>query len=225
MRMFRSVSSAALVAAGLLLAPLAHGAAATSWDNLVEVDAKGFDSAYLAPGTDFAPYTKVMIEPAEVAFRRNWLRDYNANAALGARLSDADAAAMLAEIRSGFTEIFTEAYTAAGYTVVTAPGPDVLLIRTSVLDIEIAAPDVSSAGRSRSYAREAGQATLAVEARDSMSGAILARGVDKRDVGDSSFMIERTSVSNHADFARVFRRWADMSADALGHLRALSAKP
>ena len=107
----------------------------------------------------------------------------------------------------------------------TAPGPDVLLIRTAVIDLDIAAPDVDTAGRTRTYAKEAGEATLAIEARDSMSGAIIARGVDKRDVGDSAFMIQRTSVSNRADFENVFRRWADMSVEALGNLRAIGAKP
>lgn len=225
MKAIRSVSAAAILAAGLLFAHGAQAAETTSWDNLVEVDAKGFDTAFVAPGTDFSIYTKVMIEPAEAAFRRNWLRDYNSGAAPGARLTEADAAAMLGDVRSGFTEIFTEAYAEAGYTVVTAPGPDVLLIRTSILDLDIAAPDVATAGRGKTFAKEAGQATLAIEARDSMSGAIIARGVDKRDVGDSAFLIERTSVSNRADFAQVFRRWAKMSAEALGNLRAIGVQP
>lgn len=224
MKAIRSVTTAAILAAGLVLARGALAAETTSWDNLVEVDAKGFDTAFVAPGTDFSIYTKVMIEPAEAAFRRNWLRDYNSGAAPGARLTEADAAAMLGDVRSGFTEIFTEAYAEAGYTVVTAPGPDVLLIRTSILDLDIAAPDVAT-GRGKTFAKEAGQATLVIEARDAMSGAIIARGVDKRDVGDSAFMIERTSVSNRSDFAQVFRRWAKMSAEALGNLRAIGAQP
>jgi hypothetical protein len=37
---------------------------------LVKIDAKHVDEAYLLPGADFRPYTKVLIDPAEIAFRR-----------------------------------------------------------------------------------------------------------------------------------------------------------
>jgi hypothetical protein len=40
-----------------------------TWDGLVEVKPKRMDAAYLLPGADFRSYTKVMIDPSEVAFR------------------------------------------------------------------------------------------------------------------------------------------------------------
>ena len=35
------------------------------------------DAAYVAPGADFRPYTKVMLDPPEVAFKKDWMRDVN----------------------------------------------------------------------------------------------------------------------------------------------------
>ena len=46
-------------------------------DDLYKVDSKKFDEVFLLPGVDFRPYTKVMIDDPEVAFERNWQRDYN----------------------------------------------------------------------------------------------------------------------------------------------------
>jgi hypothetical protein len=62
---------------------------------------------------------------------------------------------------------------------------------------------------------------LIVEVRDSMSGAVLARGVDTRDVGDMGFTVRRSRVSNRSDFESVFKTWAKMSVDGLATLKAM----
>src|SRR5207244_2107883 len=48
-----------------------------TWDNLVRVSSKKLDLVYLQPGADFRGYSKVIIDPTEVAFRKDWARDYN----------------------------------------------------------------------------------------------------------------------------------------------------
>jgi hypothetical protein len=62
---------------------------------------------------------------------------------------------------------------------------------------------------------------MIIEIRDSMSGAVLARGIDTRDVGDMGFAVRRTRVSNRTDFERVFKTWATMSVDGLATLKAM----
>jgi hypothetical protein len=201
--------------------PTALGRTPDTWDDLLKVESKNFDAAYLLPGADFRGYTKVMIDPTEAAFQKNWQRDYNSNARGGDRISDEEALTILAQVQEGFRDIFVKAYTDAGYEVVAVPGPDVVRLRTAILNLDIVAPDQQSAGRSRTYSNEAGHATLVVEVRDSMSGAILARAVDKRDIGDSAFMVRRSSVSNRSDFERTFSTWAKMSVEGLGVLRSM----
>lgn len=192
-----------------------------TYEGLLKVDSSSFDAAYLLPGTDFAAYRRVMLDQPEVAFHRSWLREYNDSVSLGDRISDEEALEILSEMQTGVQETFRKAYADAGYEVVTTPGPDVMRLRTQVVNIWVVAPDSMSAGSNRTYAREAGQATLVVEVRDSMSGALLARGLDKRTVGDTGHLTRRSRVSNRSDFQQVFARWAKASVVALGVLRAM----
>jgi hypothetical protein len=194
------------------------------WDGLVRVQSRHFDVVYLAPGADFSGYTKVMLDPTEVAFKRNWLRDYNNNArGLTNRISEDEAREILAAAQGGFQDVFREVYAQRGIQVVSEPGPDVLRLRTAVTNLDVAAPDLMTPGRSRTYAAEAGEATIVIELRDSMSGAILGRGVDRRTAGDNSFVLRRSRVTNRADFERMFRSWAEFSADGLARLRETPA--
>jgi hypothetical protein len=193
----------------------------TEWDGLVRVPSEHADGAFLAPGADFRPYTKVMLDPSEAAFERDWVRDYNRRTTgLSRRISDGEAARALQEVQAGLNEAFAEAYAAAGYQVVTAPGSDVLRLRTGVLNITVAAPEGDAAARGRVFAEDAGTATLVVEARDSISGAILGRAVDAQVVDDDSRLEWRDRQSNRADFRRQFRRWADLSVQATNRLRS-----
>jgi Protein of unknown function (DUF3313) len=191
-----------------------------TWDGLVQVKSKRLNLVYLQPGADFRPYTKVMLDPTEVAFQKNWRRDYNSTAP-GRRISDQELQSAISKGVSAASDIFAEAWTKGGYQVVTAPGPDVLRVTTGVVNIDVNAPDRPSAGRSYSFSSEAGSATLFVEARDSMTGAILGRAVDPRIVGDNS-IAWRTSVSNRADFRDMVKTWADASVRGLGELKSLS---
>src|SRR5882757_4630346 len=80
----------AFLAALAISAPTSlHAAKAPpTWDNLVQVKSKRADAVYLLPGADFKPYTKIMLDQTEVAFRKNWLRDYNSSTtSLGSRIS------------------------------------------------------------------------------------------------------------------------------------------
>lgn len=48
----------------------------------MEVKPKRLDAAHLMPGADFRPHKKLMIDPAEVAFRRDWMKKMNNPASL-----------------------------------------------------------------------------------------------------------------------------------------------
>ncbi len=214
---------AALAALMLIATPAAGAQTMEEWDGLQRVTSnRFFDSAFIAPGADFSTFTKVMIDPTEVSFRRNWQRDWNSGRrGTSGRISDADARRILETAQSGFEEIFVQAFQAAGHTVVREPGPDVMRIRTYVVNLDIAAPDTRSPGRRQTFTGRAGSGVLVVEARDSMSGALLARGVDQRTMGDSAWLIQRNRATNRADFARAFRVLAQMSVDATAALKAL----
>ncbi len=196
------------------------------WDGLVEVKPKRLDAAFLLPGADFRPYRKLMIDPVEVAFKKDWAKDYNRDAAtLSQRLTQEDIERISQSARETFTEVFNEAYQKAGLEVVTAPGADVLRVRPGIMDLYVTAPDSMSSGRSRTYVDEAGQAMLIVELRDSTTGALLGRGLDRRATRSTGRVQISNSVTNLSDFRMLFKQWADMSVKGFNDLRAMSPVP
>jgi hypothetical protein len=215
--------------AALALLTLAFGTATAddmpqSWDGLVQVKPKRMDAAYLLPGADFRSYTKLMVDPAEVAFAKNWLRSQNDSRNLSRQVTQEDAEKILAAARSNFDEIFVEAFTKAGYTIVQAPGPDVMRVSTGVLNLYVTAPDVPTAGRSTTYTTQAGEATLVIEVRDSTTNLLLGRVLDRRETQRSTLQMT-TSVTNLAEFRTLFKAWAGTAVKGLQELKDHSPVP
>jgi hypothetical protein len=217
-RLIAAAVAACLVAGTPLDAAVAKAPA--EWDGLVRVKSQRLRYVYILPGADFTGYTKVMLDAPEMAFQRNWVRDFNRTVrGTSGRLREEDANAKLEEFGRGFQEVWTRALTSAGYQVVTHPGPDVLRIRTAVINLRVNAPNVPQAGRVRTYAPEAGSATLIVEARDSESNQLLGRAADARVAGDMGPAL-RFQGRNQADFERLFGDWARASVRGLQELKA-----
>lgn len=217
-----------LAALMLTSAPFALAADADSgtWDGLVEIKPKRMDTAFLLPGADFRPYTKLMLDPVEVAFKKDWVRDYNREVStISNRLTPEHVEKILQAARDAFTKVFTAAYQKAGLEVVAAPGPDVLRVRPGVINLDIAAPDTMTSSRSRVYTTESGEATLFLEVRDSTSGALLGRALDRRATRDTGRIQVSNSVTNLADFEALFRQWAEISIKGFQELREYSPVP
>ena len=193
-----------------------------SWDGLVQVPSKQLALVYLQPGADFRGYSKVMIEPTEVAFHKDWRKDYNSTRRdLSGKVSESEVQRAVAKGIEAATDIFTQEWQKSGYAIAAAPGPDVLIVRTGVLNISVTSPDRPSSVRSFGFANEAGRATLVVEVRDSLTGALLGRAVDQELAGDNS-VGWRTSVSNRSDFRDLVAQWARISVKGMSELKALS---
>lgn len=219
---FRHVAALALLIAGAALAEEAP----VSWDGLVEVEPKRMDEAYLLPGADFRPYTRLMVDPTQVAFSKDWMKSINDQTRdLSRKVTDEDAARILESARANFDDIFRDAFSKAGYEVASAPGPDVMRVATGVVNLYLNAPDTMSAGRSRSYTANAGEATLVIEVRDSMTGALLGRVIDRRETRSSARLQMATSVSNTSDFRMLFKAWAGIATRGLEELKAHSPVP
>jgi uncharacterized protein DUF3313 len=224
----KSIFVAGLAALLWLAAPLAKAEDEPkgTWDGLVEVKPKRIDAGFLLPGADFRPYKKIMMDPVEVAFKKDWMKDYNRDAAtLSQRLTQEDLDNIAKAARENFEEVFAEAYRNAGLEIVTTPGPDVLRLRPGVMDLYITAPDNMTSGRSRTYTTEAGEALLFLEVRDSTTGALLGRGLDRRNTRYTGSVQLSNRVTNLSDFRTLFKQWADISVKGFEDLRALSPIP
>jgi len=214
-----------LIVAALALAVGALGATAKApetWDGLVQVKAKKLALAYLLPHADFRAYSKVMFDQPQVAFSKNWQRDFNRSAmTLSGRVSDKDVRDTVTQAEASLTKIFPERFTHEGYQVVAAPGPDVLRLGVAIVNLEVDAPERDVPGRSRTYAVDAGEATFAIEVRDSLTGQLLGRAVDRREAGEGP-TYRRNYSSNLADFEALFDDWARIAARGLTELKCVS---
>lgn len=201
---------------------LATAKAPATWDGMVQVKSKKLALAYLLPNADFRAYSKVMFDTPEVAFSKNWQRDYNRSTmTLSGRVSDKDMLEAVDGAKQSLSKIFPERFTREGYQVVTEPGPDVLRLSLAIIDLQVNAPERDLPGRSRTYAVDAGEATFAIEARDSLTGQLLGRAVDRREAGEGP-TYRRTYSSNMADFEDLFDTWAKIAASGLTELKSVS---
>ena len=192
-------------------------------DGLVKIAPRKMELAWLRPGADFRPYTKVIVGTTQVAFMPNWLRDYNINADLNSKISQAQANQIMAAAQTNFDQIFSDAFRKAGYEVVTAPGPDVLRVNSAILDLDVNAP-AGSAGFATTYILFAGQAALIVEVRDSTTNALLGRVADRRETQNIGRQMA-SDATNLNDFRLLFAHWAGICTTAIGELKAASPVP
>ncbi|MCL6698308.1 DUF3313 domain-containing protein [Sphingomonas sp. NSE70-1] len=213
------------IVAALALTVGATGAIAkapATWDGLVQVKSKKLNLAYLLPDADFRAYSKVMFDKPEVAFSKNWQRDFNRSAmTLSGRISDKDVRDAVTQAEESLSKIFPQRFTEDGYQVVNEAGPDVLRLGVAIVNLEVNAPERDIPGRSATYAVDAGEATFAIEARDSLTGQLLGRAVDRREAGEGP-TYRRNYTSNIADFEALFDTWARIAARGLTELKAAS---
>jgi len=182
--------------------------------DLVKVKSRHLDEVHLLPGTDFKAYKKVMIDPAQVSFAKNWMRDMNdqrGSMGGGKRITPEDVKQITDEARKGFGDIFTAAFKQAGIEVVTANGPDVLRLTPAVINIYVNAPNVGSTA-TRTYVMSAGQAVFALAVRDSVTGTLLGMALDRRETRSSmAGPVMTNGVVNRAEFDVLFKQWANIA--------------
>ena len=218
---FRALMTLVFAALGAgVLAP-SHAADLQAMpDGLVAVHTWNLDQLYLRPGTDLAAYRKVMIDPVQVAFRKDWNQSEQDYRGKTRRLLPNDVQAITDDIVAGMQSNVAEAFRARGYEIVAAPGPGVLRLTPSATELYVNAGDETPPGMTRLFTKDAGEATLVLEVRDSVSGSVLARVVDHRTAPESKGTQIRdlrttTNVTNGLWFDEMFRRWATACAKEL----------
>lgn len=219
-----------LLTALLVLAAVSSARAEEeTWDGLTRVNAKRLERVYLLPGADFRTYTKVTIDPPQVAFRKDWEQDVNRGIREpGRRITHSDVQRIQRALSEGFDKILSADFAKAGWQVVKAPGPDVLHLTPVLLNVD-ATPQKTTAGRVDTYAVQPGQATVALEVRDADTSMLLGRAVDRQstvDFGGKLMITDR--VTNRADFEALLRGWSRVFVDGLAALKEASpigAKP
>lgn len=214
----------------LLCAALSMTVTSATWakDKLPEVDSDGLHlvkhakvkAAYLKPGVTLDKYSKVKILDCFVQFRKNWERDYNMNQiGLEGRVRDKDAEAIKKRLAAEFLKEFTKVLTEGGHEVVDDVGPDVLLLRPAIINLDVTAPDLPTAEMTRTYVASAGQMTLYMEMYDSTTSTLIARVVDPEAGDNGGIAMQANRVTNGAEARRILHRWAKLLDKHLANMK------
>ncbi len=187
-------------------------------DGLQRVDGSKMSVVYVEPGADLAPYTRVQILDAEVAFKKNWERDQrHGSASKLSTSSRVNTKKIKQDLARGFEAVFAETLKEGGYELTEEAGEDVLLVRPSIINLDISAPATHGSGNTSNYTRSAGEMTLYIELFDSETGDLIAKALDRQvdNPNDHGFYTWTTSSSNTAAAQNIFKSWADILLGAL----------
>ena len=203
---------ALLLAGDAISAHAAQSPPEVDKDGLQLVHGSKLREVYRRPGADLSIYDKVILVDAYVAFKKHWMRDQNRDDPF--RVSKRDVEDIKKRVGEEFAKAFTKELGKKGYPVVadTETGPDVLIVRPAIINLNVEAPDTMREGMNQTFAPSAGQMTLYAELYDSVSSQLIARVIDPE--ADRNFGgVPLNRVTNKAAEDQIVRRWADILAE------------
>ena len=193
---------------------------AVSHDGLHLMPDTKLRAVYMKPGADLSQYDKIALLDAYVAFAKNWQRDHNEDETFDQRVSDKDMKEIRDRVAKEFAKEFTKVLsTEGGHQVVKDAGEGVLILRPAIVNLEVTAPDLMTAGMSEAVVASAGSMTLYLELYDGKTQAIIARIIDPEAADNAGLAQVSNRVPNTADFDRVLRRWAGILNSHLAQLK------
>ena len=189
-----------------------------TFDGLFPIKNSRAQMAWARADMDLTPFTKIMLQGVGVEYRPGGEsgRSMSARSSGGPfEVTEAQKERFETVMRETFTE---ELGQSQRFTLVTEPGPDVLLVRGALLDVVSFVPP-ETVGRSDIFLTRVGEATLVIELRDSITEAIMLRAVDRRAAEQAGgFMSNSNRVTNTAEVRRLARTWARMLRERLDEL-------
>jgi len=190
--------------------------AEVTFDGLVRIDNGRFKDSWIDPDVDFSQYDQIMVGEAVFEFRavkksssasftrrsnesEYWISDENKEKLVGV-----------------VTEVFRdELKKSTHFTQADAAGQNVLIIVGGLHDIVSRVPP-DQIGRGDIYLSSVGEATLVLEARDSLSGETIYRAIDRRSAEQAGGqMMVSNTVTNSSEVRRMARRWATRLREGL----------
>ncbi len=214
--------------ASMLVLPAAFAASTTdlervlTHDGLQKASVKGVDQVYVRPGASLAGYSRVKLDPVEVAFRKDWdPKRAGSNIKLSAEERDS--------IRQGvakivYDEFVSELQSKSTYMVVNEAGADVLRVRASIVNLYVTAPDALSSGPTKTYTISPLEMTLFVELFDSETGEVIARVVDRREARGTGMATLTSKSVNAAEARAIASAWARILRNGLDKAHGIGKK-
>jgi hypothetical protein len=177
---------------------------------------KNMALVYAEEGADLSQYNRVYITEPFVSFKKNWKRDQNRGTL---KVGSSDMERIKKNVADLFMEVFTAELTKGGYSLADERAEDVLIVKPAIIDLDVNAPDVRSAGRTNTFTTSAGSMTLYIELYDSETDDLLAKAVDRKADRDSGYMQWQTRVANYSAAKRMMQPWAEALRKGLDEAR------
>ena len=192
----------------------------TTTDGLKLVKGTEVRAVYMAEGADLSQYDKIAMLKVFVAFKKNWKRDHNRDAAtLEDRVSDKDMQKIRDELAKEFERVFVETLEKeGGHQFVKEAGEGVLILRPAIINLDVAAPDLMQPDI-QTFAASAGSMTLYMEMFDGKTGAKIAQVIDPEAASDGLWHYSN-SVTNKFEADRVLKRWASLLNKHLAEVKS-----
>jgi len=168
---------------------------------------------YADPDADLGVYSSLLLIDPQVAFRKDWRRDINQNKPYVVTAQDMQN--IRTELAAMFKEILVSKLEASDHVLVEEQGEDVLIIRPAILDLNISSPDTPRTRNTRSIARSAGDMTLYLELRDSLTGDILAKALDHQADRSNVTTFVTDKTRNEKAARRILDGWAEILVNGL----------
>ena len=177
---------------------------------------------YAEPGIDLRQYSKIKLDDAYIAFRKNWRRDQNRHHPQ--KVNAEDMARMKAELSFLFREVFSRTLLEGGYELVNERAEDVLLIRPAIINLDVVAPDTMDANRGNSYSETTGEMTLYLELYDSVTDDLIAKALDRKIDRQTGYFQWQNRITNRAAANRILQVWANVLKEGLDEARGISGQ-
>lgn len=205
----------------------ASGEGSVTVDGLHLVQWEPFHTTYVKPGADLQRYTKVAVQEVTVSYKTPPRPDrFEQSSAIDPNYALPDSA--MVSLKKYFHEAFVKQLgESKNYTVVDAPGPDVLLLSGHIVNLQISVPPARDQDPDETIiTSSAGQMTLILDARDSQSGEPLVRVGQVRAItlADGGFY-QSDPVSNSSAVREMFQAWASDLRRELDQFHALPELP
>lgn len=204
----------------------ASGKGSVTPDGLHQVKWEPFAVTFVKPGANLGRYDKVLVQEVTVSYKTPPPKGNFEQERIDPNYALPDSA--LQSLKRYFHQVFVEQLgRSKSFTVVDAPGPQVLLISGHIVNLEIQVPPFQDQDVDETdYTASSGQMTLILDARDSQSGEPLvrvgqARAIQMADGG----WYQSDPVTNSAAVRQILASWASDLQRELDQFHALPEVP
>lgn len=206
-RMVRPWLVAALAATLLATPALASKLPPTSPGGLVLQPNTKLSAVYLLPGVNLAKYDRYALVDAFVEFKKGYMDEQNEDIpfSVSKQWMDQTTAELAVEFKKQFTKVMSDK---GGFQQSTMTGPDVMVLRPAIVNLDITAPDTMQPGVN-SFVSSPGSMTLYLEVYDSMSNKLIARIYDAEEGEGDGGMSWSSGVGNLQAADYIIDKWAN----------------